>query len=262
MECLVYVDPSPRGEWALSLAALLPLQRVSLCLLATSEDLAEDGSLLSRARERLAAAASLREMAVPGPAERAVVWEARARHYDLVLVPPAGRNVLQRLIRGSRVATVVRSVPAPGLVARRPPPRVERVLGALSGGPLTAAVCRATCDWAAAFGAQAAFVHVVSEVVLPFEPHGAAEAAPRPAAPDPAEAARAALRSLGRGESLIVREGLVVDEVIDEFEQGAHHVLVTGARASSEPRHWTREDLTERILLRCPGSMLVVHAAP
>ena len=62
-----------------------------------------------------------------------------AHAYGLVIVPPAGRNALTRMLKGSRVATVVRSVKASVLVARRPPQRVRTILAAISGGDPSAA---------------------------------------------------------------------------------------------------------------------------
>ena len=54
MDVLVYVDPSPRGEWALAAAAQLPPRwRGTLRLLATAEDASTDPSLLERACARL-----------------------------------------------------------------------------------------------------------------------------------------------------------------------------------------------------------------
>jgi nucleotide-binding universal stress UspA family protein len=174
MDVLVYLDPSPRGEWALSAAVQLPPRwRGTLRLLATAEDAAADPSLVDRARERLAGAGPVEAVTRPGPAERAVIEEARARRYDLLVVPPAGRGAVARMLKGSRVATVVRSVGAPVLVARRPPERIERVLGALSGRGTTAAVLEAALAWEERPGAHAAFVHVRSEVPLPV---GAGEA--------------------------------------------------------------------------------------
>src|SRR5687768_9781135 len=149
MECLVYVDPSPRGDWALSLAAALPgRERWSFHLLATEKDAAADPGLLDRARDRLTGARALRTGARPGPPRAAIVAEVDASPYRLVVLPPAGRNALQRMIRGSRVATVVRRVHAPVLVARHPPARIERILAAVSGGAATNAVV----DWASDLG--------------------------------------------------------------------------------------------------------------
>jgi nucleotide-binding universal stress UspA family protein len=262
MDVLVYVDPLPRGEWALTVAAQLSSGWArSVHLLATAEDVTAEPSLLSRARSRLARGPAVTESSLPGPAEQAVVQEASARRYDLVVVPPAGRGAIARMLKGSRVATVVRQVRAPVLVARRPPTRIERVLAALSGRGSTQPVVDVALDWERHTGARAAFLHVRPEVALPLGP-GAREEQP----PDSGllEAVRAVLRARARESDLRDREGLVIEEVLEEFEAGAHHLLVIGARG--EEAGFGREDVTERLLLRCPGSTLVVgrsdHGAP
>jgi nucleotide-binding universal stress UspA family protein len=255
-DCLVYVDPAPRGEWALALAALLPgRERLSFHLLATEEDARADAGLLERARARLAGAGVLREVVRGGPAERAVVAEAADRPYALLIVPPAGRNAIQRMLKGSRVATVVRTVPAPVLVARRPPPRLQRILAAVSGDRATGVVAAASELGAGLPAARVDYLYVNSEVTLPYAPEET------PAAgvgrPDDLAAVRALLSARGLAGSLIVREGLVVDEVLEAFESGAYELLVLGA-GSGERVPFGSEDLTERILLACSGSTLVV----
>lgn len=253
MQVLVYVDPGPRGEWALSLAGLVPAPDASLRLLATAEDAAAHPELLERARARLSGAVSVRTR--PGPAERAVVAEATEHPYDLLVVPPAGRGALARMLRGSRVASVVRSVRAPVLVARSPPARVERVLAALSGRRSTAAVLEAALAWERA-GARASFLHVRPEVALPRAPTRSRGAEDEAASPD-CDAARAALAARGREADLSLRDGPVVDELLDAFDSEAFQLLVIGARGEQEAG-FGREDVTERLLLGCPGSTLVV----
>jgi nucleotide-binding universal stress UspA family protein len=260
LECLVYVDPSGRGDWALSLAGLLPERgRRAFHLLATAEDVKARPDLLERAAARLAGARSVRPVVRPGPPRRAVVLEAQERRYDVVVVPPAGRNAVQRLFKGSRVATVVRSVRVPVLVARRPPPRLDRILAAVSGGGATDAVVAAASELAAAGSGHVDYLHVASEVALPFAPHEPA-AVPTPGPPDALHSARAALARAGSSGALVVREGIVVDQVLDAFQAGAYDLLVVGASADAERGRLGREDVTERIVLRCPGPTLVVPA--
>ncbi len=192
MDCLVYVDPSQRGEWALELASLvLPRLARRVVLLATSEDAAKDRGLLARARARLPGIASLEAKTESGPAEKAIRAEVVAHRYHLVIVPPAGRNALQRMLKGSRVAAVVRSVPASVLVARRPPARLERILAALSGGAASRSVVEAAIEMEQASGAHATFLHVASEVALPYAPERGV------AAPAPPEDAGARARGAG-----------------------------------------------------------------
>lgn len=264
MDCLVYVDPSQRGEWVLTLAAQLPRGYAArMVLLATEEDEALAPGLLARAGARLAVTGALLvERLAPGPAERAILEESTAHSYGLVIVPPAGRNAITRMLKGSRVATVVRSVGASVLVARRPPARVSRILAAVSGGSLSEAIVEAALQLEGALGARATFLHVASEIALPYErtSGSAAEDATAQASAerraDPVENARRLLQA--RGRELVEHEGLVVDEVIAEVEHGAHDLLVVGA-PSERARSWGREDTTERLLLACPTSTLVVR---
>ena len=256
MRCLVYVDASSRGEWAIGLGAQLAPQLDTVVLLATAEDALRTPLLLKAAAARFSAAPRVEERQAPGPAEQAILREAAAGSYDLVIVPPAGRNALARMLKGSRVATVVRSVHAAVLVARRPPARVAKILVAVSGGPGSAAVVRAGLEMERAFSARAEFLHVASEVTLPFEPSGGG---PPMAPEDPAALARAAVRSEGR--ELLEREGLVVEELLAEVENGAHDLLVAGASNDASTGGWAKDDVTERILLRCPSSMLIVRSA-
>jgi nucleotide-binding universal stress UspA family protein len=259
--CLVYVDASPRGDWALSLAALLPgRERRTFHLLATDKDAGAHPKLLDEAALRLAGAQGVRPVVRRGPPRRAVVLEAESRSYDLVVVPPAGRNALQRMLRGSRVATVVRSVHAPVLVARRPPPRLDRILAAVSGGNASEAVVTAAAELAAGLGGHVDYLHVASEVALPFAPHDAPREPVTGPPPDALHSAQAALAHAGSAGALVVREGVVVDEVLNAFEAGAYDLLVVGASAEGE-RGLGREHVTQRIVLGCPRSLLVVPAS-
>jgi nucleotide-binding universal stress UspA family protein len=261
--CLVYVDPSPRGDWALALAALLPSrERRRFDLLATDQDLRARPDLLDKAQGRLAGARELRTLVRPAPPRRAIVQASAEGDYGLVVVPPAGRNAWQRMIKGSRVATVVRAVHAPVLVARRPPPQLDRILAAVSGGSATEAVVAAAADLARAGGGHVDYLHVTSEVALPYAPHEApSPEAPRPGPPpDALHAAQAALAGAAGTGALVVREGLVVEEILEAFEAGAYDLLVVGASAEDERGRLGREDVTRRIVLAGRGSTLVVPA--
>ena len=255
MDVLVYLDPTPRGEWALAAAAQLPPRWTgTLRLIATDEDALADPTLVERARARLAGCGPVETLTRPGPAERAVIEEAGERRHGLLVVPPAGRGAIARMLKGSRVANVVRLARAPVLVARRPPERLERVLGALSGRDTTGAVLDATLAWEERPGSRAAFVHVRSEAQLP---RGDTALPPEAPGNDEHEAVRAALASRGRAADLQLRDGLIVEETLDVFESGAFHLLVIGTHGE-RATGFGHEDLTERLLLACPGSTLIV----
>jgi nucleotide-binding universal stress UspA family protein len=258
--CLVYVDPSPRGDWALSLAAWLPArERRRFHLLATDEDLRARPDLLDSAAVRLSGAREVQTLVKPGPPRKAIVETAEAGPYGLVVLPPAGRNAWQRMIKGSRVATVVRSVHAPVLVARHPPTQLDRILAAVSGGAASDAVVAAAEALASGRNGHVDYLHVASEVALPYEPHQAAPGAPsRP--PDVLQGAQAALARAGGTGALVVREGLVVEEILQACEAGAYDLLVVGSSPEGQRGGLGREDVTRRLVLGCPVSVLVVPA--
>jgi nucleotide-binding universal stress UspA family protein len=258
MSCLIYVDPSPRGEWALALARLLvSALRPPIVLLATDEDVQRDPELLEQARARLGRAEAVELRHRPRPAERAIVAEAAEAHPDLIVVPPAGRKAIARMMRGSRVATVVRKVKADVLVARRPPTAIRRVLAALSGGPLAQTVAEAAARLAGPLGAELLLLHVATEVTLPYGHHPAPPGAVGET--DALAAVRAAAARVGA--RVEAREGLVVEEILEEVEEGAHDVLVLGASSARAAQGWAVEDVTERVLLHCPVSTLIVRGA-
>lgn len=253
LRILVYVDPSPRGEWALSMAAQLPLDVVeSVQLLATTEDVSANPGLMSHASTRCAAFASnLSESVLAGPAERAVTEEVRQRKYDLVIVPPAGRNAIQRMLKGSRVATLVRRLPASVLVARRPPSQIRTILAAISGGAASDAVVQQSSTLARALGAKLTFLHVSDEISVPgARPQGELE---------PLDRIQLSMQSRGAPGTLLVRDGIVVDEILREMDTGAHDLLMVGAPSTPESERWARENVVERIILHCPAPVYVVR---
>ncbi len=267
MEILVYVDPSSRGEWAVKAAEqLVPAVAGDVALLVTAEDAAADPQLLPRAESRFSGRARrVRTIIGRGPAERAVFEETRAHRFLMVVVPPAGRKAIARLIRGSRVATVVRQVTSNVLVARRPPERFRRVLVAIAGGPHSLTTTLGAVEVARALHADVTVLHVQSQVDisggLPHPGRFAPDA-------DQREAERRErfaqiseiLARHGYRRDLTVREGLVLEELLAEIEENAHDLLVIGAHRAEGKDRWMLDDVTERILLGCPIPILVVRA--
>ncbi|MGH7151686.1 MAG: universal stress protein, partial [Planctomycetota bacterium] len=193
MRLLLYVDPSPRREAALALAG--PLARrpgATLSLLATEEDLRSCPGLLDEAAAALPADPAPSRISRPGPAERAIVAETRTRPYDLLVVPPAGRGAIQRLLKASRVASVVRRVGVSVLVARGPASPPARVLAAIGGEGMAEAIARAAAVVSRAYAAEVTLLHVRDDVELPGP-----GTAPRPISEEGLPRARASLDSLG-----------------------------------------------------------------
>lgn len=267
-EILVYVDPSQRGEWAIGAAAqLVPALFTRLVLLATVDDVKDDPALLSRAKEAFAGKArEIREVVRPGPAERAVKEECERSRFALVVVPPAGRKAIARLLKGSRVATVVRQVKSSVLVARRPPPRFRRIVLAVGGGVHSLATALGAIEVAKALSAELEVLHVDSSVELPAELPWVEKRIPNPAITARSErettleGVKEALAANGFTRPLRLRRGMIVNEVLAEIEEHADDLLVLGAHRAAGAETWMLDDVTEQILLSSPISILVIRA--
>lgn len=267
-EILVYVDPSQRGEWALRAAEqLVPSPFRGVALLATKEDTKNDPKLLERAKAGFVGRVdALREVIGAGPAERAVKEECERSRYGLIVVPPAGRKAIARLIKGSRVATVVRSVKSSVLVARRPPAKFGRVLLAVGGGVHSIATALGAIEVAKALNAELTVMHVDSSVELPSDLPWIEKRTPNPVITARSERdatldrVRDALTSAGYREPLRMRRGMIVSEVMAEIEESAHDLLILGAHRAIGTETWMLDDVTEQILLSSPVSILVIRA--
>ncbi|MBK6942681.1 MAG: universal stress protein [Planctomycetes bacterium] len=268
MDILLYVDPSIRGEWALAAAKqMVPALRARLTLLATTEDVAQHPRLIEDANARLDRDGFTTRVAIrPGPAERAVLAESQAGAYALSIVPPAGRRALVRLFKGSRVATVVRSVKTSVLVARRPSAKFARVLVAVAGGKHSAATTLGAIEIARGLGARLTAIHIRAGVTLPEQLPLTERREARQAVESPTEdfdqhaKVRELLQQSGVPFDIVVRDGLIVDELLAEIEEGGHDLLIIGAHRPEGAPTWMLDDVTERVLLRCPIPILVLRA--
>jgi len=264
MNVLTFVDPSPRGEWALRLTAEFAGRLAHrVVLLATEEAVRADPDLLDRAASAVGGleAVVVEKKVRPGRPRRAIIDEARESPYELTIFPPAGRNGLQRLLRGSRVRSVVRHIRSSVLVARRPSSRIRRILAAISASPFGQTTVGAGLEVAKAIGAQISAIHVVSKVPIPageLPGEGKPEEAPEDR-PQDLDRVREEFRAAGRKPEIVVREGLVVEEVIEEVEAGNYDLLVVGHHLARDRAADLQQDLCERLILWCPIPVLVIQ---
>ena len=145
-----YVDGSNNSQWALQVALVLIRHfDTELTLLIPDAGVDVDPAWLTSARTQLAAATAgaLREVSQPGSAEEAILAESAAHAYDLILLAPAGRRGLRRLLHGSRVAQVVRQSNTSVLVARAPLTEIRRVLVSVGGDVYKRQVCSHAHHW-------------------------------------------------------------------------------------------------------------------
>ena len=215
MDVIVYLDPSPRGEWALAPRGssrrpgrpAAPRRHRARTSRPTRRSCRAHGRARRarpgrdrRARGRRNAPSSRRPLPAVRSRDRAAGRPRRPRAHA------------PRLSRGDGRAPVR----APVLVARRPGARVDRVLAALSGRRSTEAVLDAALAWEERTGARAAFVHVARR--CPSERRrGRPRRARRDRELDPVLAVLPGVRPRGRLQLL---DGLVVEECSTRSRRG------------------------------------------
>ena len=270
MQILLYVDGSNNSQWALHVAlTLIRHFDTQLTLMIPDAGADADPAWLTAAREQLTAATAgdLREVSQPGTAEEAILAELAAHTYDLVLLAPAGRRGLSRLLHGSRVAQVVRQSNTSVLVARAPLTEIRRMLVSVGGTRQSLEMVEIAAQWAQALGARATLLHVVSQLPLFFQGLTAEEGhhtsdellAIEPESRAVLQEAVDMLQRVGVFDQLLLREGLVEERVLATLETEGTDLLVLGAHAASGVNRLLLDDLCERLVQKSTVTTLVVR---
>jgi len=260
MNILTFVDPSPRREWALQLTSELAARLARrVVLLATEEDIAHQPGLLDNAAADIGApdVVVVEKKVRSGRARRVIVEEARDNPYQITVFPPDGKDRVPSLIGDSRVMWVVRNAPSSVLVARRPVPRIRRILAAVTATPYGQTTIGAALEIARSQQASLTAIHVASTAgssarVSP--PRGSKE---KRGIPKMMKRVREEFEKAGREPDILIRDGDVVEAVIYEVDAGAYDLLVIGNHVPVEKGE--DRDLSERIVLWSSVPVLVVQ---
>jgi nucleotide-binding universal stress UspA family protein len=257
MKILLFVEPTLRGEWAQTLAQdLAHGLGGSVLLLTTRENLEHDPGLLERAEKNFRQSPGLiiEKKVRPGPPREAIVAESLESNPAITVFPPAGRKGLVRIFKGSRVKAVVHNAPSTVMVARKPvSEHIHHILVTVSGGPMAETTVLSAQEVAQALQAGLTVLHVQSDVSIAFK---GKETQP---SLDTISKLRALLAKAGIKE-LIVREGLVVNEILTECNKGEYDLLILGQHlVERETGGPFSENLAETLAVECPLPVLVVR---
>jgi len=276
MRILVPTDGSPLSDRILRpLGPLLEAAAQEVVLMQVIRAEADDAA---REVEALAARAHLEEVADRLPearrdAARYVLSEgdpaeeilARVREVrpDLVAMATHGRTGLTRLVRGSVAERVLRSCPAPLLLANPQAldavPAFRRLLVPLDGSAAADRVLPLVARFAGAFGAEVTLLRV-----RPLPP-------PLPTAQDQVEgwsearvreslAPRARrLEAAGARVRVAVRTGYPAEEVLAAADEADLVAMSTHGRAGVA--RWWFGSLAEQVLRACARPLLVLRVA-
>ncbi|MBI4583407.1 MAG: universal stress protein [Planctomycetes bacterium] len=262
MKLLVYVDPSQRGQWALTLARdLARTPGDTLVLLAIEENLKKQPDLLEQAEKQFnAPGLKVVKKVRPAPARNAILDESQECYPNITIFPPAGRRGLARLIKGSRVKTVVHNAPSTVIVARQPvSEHIRRILVAVSGGPHSETTLLSSQEIASILQADLTVIHVSSNVILPFREE---EQVREELGVDQQDLSliQRLVGKLGLKARVLDRQGMVTHEIPAECQRGGYDLLILGQHlAETEAGQELAENLAEILVMETPIPVLVVR---
>lgn len=265
MKILVFVDPSSRGEWALSPAVDLARGLgATLLLLTTEEYHASDPGLLDRTAAKLADEnLTIVRKTRPGSAREAILAESAETSPAITIFPPAGRGALGRMIKGSRVKTVLQNAPSTIMVARKPVSgQIRRILATVRGGAFSETVLLCAQEIADAIRAEVTVLHVESDVSIPCtEPQRrATDAVETPPLPETTKDISATIARLGVRAEVRGRQGMVISEILAECHTGRYDLLILGQHlAEKETGGPLSENLAQILAMESPIPVLMIR---
>ena len=195
-----------------------------------------------------------------------VVRQAQAAPYDLVVIGSRGRRGVVRLLLGSVALHVTGHAPTSVLVVKGRPRDLGRFLVASSAGPASKRTIQFAARLARAMEASVTLLHVMSQLPLAGDAlsddlDASAEELIQRGSPEGAHLGRMLdiLAAEGVATRVVVRHGLVRDEIIAETREGQYDLLVTGAHVTPGMDARLVDDLSADILLAADRPVLVVR---
>jgi nucleotide-binding universal stress UspA family protein len=188
---------------------------------------------------------------------------ARELRADVVVVGRLGSA--DRLTSGLIAHLVAKRTPASVLIARGRPQALRRILVCTEGARHGLKDFELASKIARAFGSRLDVLHVANLVGLTDKAREEIDEDLRDFVHSDAPEAEhlreldARLRTHGLEGRIIVRGGLVVEEIVDAVREGSYDLLVIGAHDIGGPGAHLYEDFASLILRASPTSTLVVR---
>ncbi len=240
MNILLFVADEPVPEAAVSLAgylAELTDSAVTLLFVAREgPDDPDESSSLAQVIEKLPGV-DVDVHLHHGRATGRLVEEARDETYDLIVMAMRQISHLRRRLTGSRSRSVLRRGSHSVLIAKQDDPELKRILICTSGAEIAENMIEVGARLAQIVGAQVTLLHVGSSFPrmysgLPKIHESLAELmeTDTPLAHH-LHRATEILSSHELSYELLLRRGVVADEIVQESLEGDYDLIVTGASA-------------------------------
>jgi nucleotide-binding universal stress UspA family protein len=264
LNLLILIDGTAGSQPVI--AYIAPVARetdVQATLLTTERTPERAAEVFAAAAEQLGAA-EVRHVNRSEAADVALLNEAQAAPYDLVVFGPLRERWSAWMPFRPR-SSLSAQLPISSLLVRGTADHIERVLLCAGGDETVIQDARLTARLARRTGASAKVLHVLSQMPLTFGVRAPEERVidvlTQAGAPEIANmrAAVEVLQRAGVAATIDVRIGLVIDEIVAEVQAGGYDLLVIGAhRSQSLVERLLLEDVTADLLGQSPIPVLVV----
>lgn len=241
-----------------------------LTVVKRAEDRPRGQQLLEQARQRLFANSQppVNLKVRVGNAPEEIVAEAREGSYDLVIVGERQTHGLMTRMLGSTAVYVVERSPCSVIIAKGKIGRIQRILLCDSGGLQPDLLTRFTVSLAERITGEenVTVLHVMSQITAAS---GVPDDQLRADADQLIEARAPEGEWLERDLALLtapqirpqakVRHGTVIDEILDEAQEGDYDLVVVGAHRDAGWQRWLLEDITHKVITLVDRPVLVVR---
>lgn len=209
---------------------------------------------------------AVQHIAATGSIYSALLDASRAAAYDLVVFGEV-EGTWSRWTRLRQQRSLNAALPTSSLLVRGPTTEIKHALICAGGDESIVADARLTGRLARRTGGRATILHVLSQVPIVFgrgiPRDRISEAFAATGAPEMKhmEAARDVLKTYGVESTIMLRFGLVVEEIVSELATGAYDLLVIGVhRSEGLVERLLLENVTADLVPQSPVPVLVVKA--
>ena len=291
MRILLCTGGSPHGQGALRFGALLARGSTEpatlLGVAERPEDRAQVEGALQEGEGWLADAPTPRVKVRVGQAAEQILEEVASGAYDLVVVGTRGRHGITRFLLGSTAERIARQAEVPVLLVQGDFDAIERMVVCTAVGEPGLAATELAGRVARLAGAHVTVVHVMSQLPGSLIPPHTGPFQVMPQTPAPHEMSEAEIRDLdATAEQLMssdtwegkhlrealgilaglevpaearVRHGLVLDEIVDEIQEGDYALIVVGSRPVAGWMRFLLSDVSQQIISCTDRPVLVAR---
>ncbi len=271
MNLLLCTDGTPKSEGALAFGPrLAKLIGASVTALGAFEQPSQEAALAATLADvcaRMTAEGIPCETVLhPMPLRHAVIAQATAISYDLVIVGLTERGQLRRWLRGPSSRRILQHVTAPVLVVPFDRPAIRNIL--LCSGDLwyPAATLEMVQRIAVSAGAEVTLLYVVPEPQLTYpilremEDAWGALLQTDTVQGRNLRSCQEALRSQGIETGVKLRHGPVAEQILTEIREGEYDMVALGSTyAAQSLRRYFAPGITDRMVEHAGRPVLVVR---